>query len=159
MIKRLIICFILIGLCTAARATEPADSTVSIIDEINNSGTITVSAPEGLDNRLVSTPQSADDDDQPTTTAARRTGYRVLVFDDNTPSTAQHAAQSRRQQIAARFPEFAVYVQFNSPYWRVKVGDFRTRSDAENALAAIRQAFPHFASQLRIVRDHINSPK
>ena len=31
--------------------------------------------------------------------------------------------------------------------------------EEENALAAIRQAFPQFASQLRIVRDHINTPK
>ena len=159
MIKRLIICFILCGFCAAAQATEPADSTASIIDQINNSGTITVTAPAGLDGRLVQTPQTSEAEEQQSATPARRTGYRVLVFDDNTPSTAQHAAQTRRQQIAARFPEFAVYVQFNSPYWRVKVGDFRTRSDAENALAAIRQAFPQFAAQLRIVRDHINSPK
>ena len=159
MIKRFIICFILSGIYAAAMAIEPADSTASIIDQINNSGTITISAPDGLSGRLVQTPKTTEDENQTAATPTQRTGYRVLVFDDNTPSSAQHAAQSRRQQIAARFPEFAVYVQFNSPYWRVKVGDFRTRSDAENALAAIRQAFPQFASQLRIVRDHINIPK
>lgn len=159
MFKRLIICFILCGFCAAAQAFEPADSTCSIIDQINDGGNITVAAPDGLGTRLVhATPAQTDDDNQQQA-ANRRVGYRVLVFDDNNPSTAKQQAQNRRNQIAARFPEFTVYVQFNSPYWRVKVGDFRSRSDAENALAVIRQAFPGLSSQLRIVRDHINSPK
>jgi len=45
---------------------------------------------------------------------------------------------------------------FNSPYWRVKVGDFRTRGEAEAAMAEIREAFPSLSSHLRIVRDKIN---
>ncbi len=49
------------------------------------------------------------------------------------------------------------YIMFNSPYWRVKVGDFRTRAEAEAAMAELRHAFPSMAAYMRIVRDKINT--
>ncbi len=81
----------------------------------------------------------------------------MQVFDDNNVRTAKHEAQNRKRQVESRFPEFRAYMQFNSPYWRVKVGDFRTRSEADAALAAIRAAFPSIGNQMRVVRDHINA--
>lgn len=159
MIKRFFLYIICISAFTSAFGFELADSTASIIDRLNSHPSVSINIPDALPGRLIQTPEQATEEETHQSTANHRVGYRVLAFDDNTPSTAQHAAQARKQQIASRFPEFAVYVQFNSPYWRVKVGDFRTRSDAENALAAIRQAFPQFSSQLRIVRDRINTSK
>lgn len=58
--------------------------------------------------------------------------------------------------MESRFPEWRSYVQFNSPYWRVKVGDFRSRAEAEAAIEDMRRAFPYMSAQLRLVRDHIN---
>jgi len=93
----------------------------------------------------------------PTATRSKvRSGYRVQIFDDNNARTAKSEAQARRNRVGARFPEYNTYISFNSPYWRVKIGDFRTRSEAEAAMGAIRAAFPAYGSQLRIVRDRIN---
>lgn len=86
-----------------------------------------------------------------------RAGYRILVFDDNNPRTAAAQAKNRERQIAEFFPQYNTYVSFNSPYWRVKAGDFRTRAEAEDALKEIREAFPQFSAFLRIVRDKINT--
>ena len=135
----------------------------TIADTLNSRGSITIVQPEAMNDRLKPSVrqdlQDRSDSDIITDSATPkkiRAGYRVQVFDDNNVRSAQHDAQRRKQQIANRFPDFPVYVTFSSPYWRVKVGDFRTRGEAEAAMAEIRHAFPEMAKSLRIVRDRIN---
>jgi hypothetical protein len=80
----------------------------------------------------------------------------VQVFDDNNTSTARQRAQSRKAMYENRFPEYRAYVTFNSPYWRVAVGDFKSRGQAEAAMADFKQAFPSQAAHMRIIRSRIN---
>lgn len=143
----------------SAFAVEP-----SIVGNINASGNITVNQPDAL-NPLVAkvhtkAGQSAATDNIETvgtTQATTRSGYRVQVFDDNNPRTARASAEACHSKVAAAFPELRAYVTFNSPYWRVKVGDFRTRAQAEAAMAELRHAFPSMSAYMRIVRDKINT--
>ena len=144
-------------------AQTPADS-LPKLREITDPGSITLILPAGMTRCLAPRTSSVviedEHHDKPESVAHSqgntRVGYRVQVFDDNNVMSAKHEAQSRKQQIESRFPEFRTYVQFNSPYWKVKAGDFRTRSEADAAMAAIRAAFPSYASQIRVVRDRIN---
>ncbi len=151
---------ILLSLIAMPMALLSAQNT--IVDSINAAGTITIEQPAALNARLVAEPQGEASDVEPTTdvakpTRAARSGYRIMVFDDNNVRTAKNAAQVRKSQVQARFPQHRVYVVFNSPYWRVKVGDFRTRAEAEHVMSEIRAAIPAAASSLRIVRDRINA--
>ena len=133
----------------------------TIADTLNDRGVISVIQPAALNQRLVASAVSlsaTDDSDSSAELATPkvRGGYRVQVFDDNNVRTAQRDAQLCKKQIESHFPEFPVYVTFSSPYWRVKVGDFKTRGEAEAALGEIKYAFPAMAKSLRIVRDRIN---
>lgn len=116
--------------------------------------------PQALNQRLVasvSVSQSDESEASSEVVAPKvRAGYRVQVFDDNNVRSAQRDAQSCKKQIESHFPEYPVYVTFSSPYWRVKVGDFKTRGEAEAAMGEIKHAFPAMAKSLRIVRDRIN---
>lgn len=137
------------------------DSTVCIVDSINASEWIRVSQPEALTALLTRrlTAATSESDENGTTRAsavATRSGYRVQVFDDNNPRTAREQAQQRQAQVAAAFPQWRTYITFNSPYWQVKVGDFRRRGEAEAALAEIREAFPSVAAYARVVPEKIN---
>jgi hypothetical protein len=38
--------------------------------------------------------------------------------------------------------EIAVYLYFHSPYYRVRIGNFGQRSEAETALSLVRESFP-----------------
>lgn len=139
----------------------PTDSVVSIVARINSSGNIIVDQPAALEKLLIRRvePGLSNEDEQPASdnrASTSRSGYRVQVFDDNNPRTAAAQAKERGYQVEATFPQFKTYVSFNSPYWRVKVGDFRTRGEAEAAMAEIREAFPQYGAYLRIVRDRIN---
>ena len=83
-------------------------------------------------------------------------GYRVQIYSDNNQRTARAEAQRRANAIHAHFPQYKVYVVFQSPYWRVKIGDFRSRSQAEETIEDLRQKLPAYGKEMRVIRDHIN---
>ncbi len=90
-------------------------------------------------------------------TSNRGAGYRVQVFSDNNQRTAKNEARSKEQLLKEAFPEFGTYIVFNSPFWRLKVGDFRTQHEADAAADAIKSRFPAFSREVRVVRDRINT--
>lgn len=144
------------ALSFVAAAQEP----VSICRHITAAGNISINQPEALARLLeyvpVSESASADETESQHASAATRTGYRVQVFDDNNPRTARSNAEATHRRLSAEFPEMRSYISFNSPYWRVKAGDFRTRAEAEAAMAEIQHVFPALAGYIRVVRDKIN---
>lgn len=136
-----------------------SDSTVSIVNRINASGNIRVIQPASLEVLLQKKPEAHQSEENIAADSRQnnvRSGYRIQVFDDNNPRTAAAQAKANGHRMEAMFPQYRTYVSFNSPYWRVKVGDFRTRGEAEAALESIREACPALNTYLRIVRDRIN---
>lgn len=132
-----------------------------ITSHIQASGNITIVQPSALDSLLVRPEVSAQTNEETaedigsSVAPSTRSGYRVQVFDDNNPRTARAEAEKRRSQVISLYPDMSVYVTFDSPYWRVKVGDFRTRAEAEATMADLKHAFPAMAAYMRIVRDKI----
>ncbi|MDE5635151.1 MAG: SPOR domain-containing protein [Muribaculaceae bacterium] len=86
----------------------------------------------------------------------RVAGYRVQVFSDNNQRTAKGEARSKERLLRGAFPELGTYVVYNSPFWRLKVGDFRTQHEAEAIADEIKSRFPSFAREVRVVRDRVN---
>ncbi|MDR1680971.1 MAG: SPOR domain-containing protein [Prevotellaceae bacterium] len=68
-------------------------------------------------------------------------GYRVRLYFDN-----EQRARQRSLAVATAFvaehPDVAVYHSFEDLYFRVAVGDFRTRSEAMRFLESIKGAYP-----------------
>ena len=85
-----------------------------------------------------------------------RIGFRVQVFSDNNSRTAKNEAKAKERRLLARFPQYRSYVMFTAPYWRLRVGDFRSQQEAEAAADDIRKAFPSFSKEIRVVQDKIN---
>jgi cell division septation protein DedD len=71
---------------------------------------------------------------EPSSSAAR--GFRVQVMAIPDSDVAQAEAQRLRALVAPT----PVYVEFVSPFYKVRIGDFAARADAEQALERIRQA-------------------
>lgn len=194
-----IICLIVsLVMCFAGVAQTSSD----IERRINQSGKVTVSAPQGLAKRNNSaldrpvetkkTVKKADDDTfddldderdrlkdkekdkdkekekvethkQPKrertaqqTIQGRSVGYRIQAYSDNNYRTAKASAQARARAIAMKFPQYRSYISYNAPTWRLRLGDFKSQSEARAALSRIRNVFPNYAREMTIVRDHIN---
>jgi hypothetical protein len=75
-----------------------------------------------------------------TTRDARRfvQGYRILVISTNDRNKATNA----KTKIYQEFPELKAYLMWQSPYMKLKVGDFKSRDEAEPYLSAIQRFFP-----------------
>ncbi len=62
----------------------------------------------------------------------------------------------KRDLFNRLFPELETYVTFTSPFWRLRVGDFRSYEEAGNALIQLKKEFPQMAREMRVVRDKIH---
>ena len=80
-------------------------------------------------------------------------GYRVRIFFDN-----KQTARVESEQTVSRFREMyqniAVYRTYTNPYFKVTVGDCRTRSEAMHLLSRIRRDFP----SAFVVKENIECP-
>jgi hypothetical protein len=123
---------------------------------------VSITQPSELTKRLDRVEEDQTNQDNETSTSTTtvqtrgRSGYRVEVFADNKVQTAKAQAASKKRLLQARLPQYKVYLVFEAPYWRVRLGDFTNRSAAEAAMSEVRQAFPSFSTDLRIVRSSIN---
>lgn len=126
-----------------------------IVDRINAAGNITICQPDALRERLEHSGCNDSINEAARTTPNGRSGFRIQIFDSN-GRNARNEAQSRKKAVESRFSRMHAYVTFDSPYWRVRVGDFHTRAEAEHALTELRRSFPGFGASFRIVRDRIN---
>ena len=69
-------------------------------------------------------------------------GFRVQVFFDS-GNNSKRAAQTAREKFMEGYPEVGAYLTFNSPYYRVRVGDFRTKLEAEGFLFQLATTYPN----------------
>lgn len=65
-------------------------------------------------------------------------GYRVQLYFDSDRGKINDA----RSRFISRFPKIDTYVEFKTPNFFLKVGDFRTRLEAEKVKAAVEMEFP-----------------
>lgn len=81
-------------------------------------------------------------------------GYRIQIFFES-GNQALNNAEEVKNKFTEKFEGTAAYLQFGAPYYRVRVGDFRTRLDAEKFLAKINRAYPN----AWIIKDEISFPE
>ncbi len=80
-------------------------------------------------------------------------GYRVQIFfDAGNNSLARAEAES--QQFQTLYPNDPAYISFTEPYYKVRVGDFRTKLEAEGYIQKIVKDFPNAF----VIQDIINLP-
>lgn len=130
------------------------DSTSSIIENITSSGKCSIYQSEKLDSRLNKLIEN--NDTIKNNSKQYISGYRIQVFSDNNSRTAKGEARNKARDISEKFPELRTYVIYNAPFWRLRVGDFRTPEDANDVVVRLKEEFPSFSKEIRVVRDRIN---
>lgn len=69
-------------------------------------------------------------------------GYRVQIyFDAGNNSLERAQTEARTYQLL--YPDDTAYVSYSEPYYKVRVGDFRTRLAAEGFLQQIISVYPN----------------
>lgn len=86
--------------------------------------------------------------------AKKLNGFRIRIFFDN-KQTARAQSEEVEKLFAEQFPQYPVYRTYTNPYFKVAVGDFRTKSDAMRVLEVIKRDYP----KAFIIKDVINYPQ
>jgi len=80
-------------------------------------------------------------------------GYRIRIFSDN-KQNARSASEAAMGRFKGMYPGMSAYKTYSNPFFKVTVGDFRTRSEAIRVLNQLKGSFP----TAFIVAETINYP-
>lgn len=81
-------------------------------------------------------------------------GYRIQIYSDNMQRKARETAQARAKMIQQADSTLDTYITFNSPFWRVRVGNYASYEEAAVKLRQLKKQFPSIPD-MRIVKDII----
>lgn len=85
-----------------------------------------------------------------TTREARRNvpGFRIQVINTRDRNQAYEA----KTKVYEQFPDWQPYLLYQAPYYKLRVGDFKTEEEAQAALQQLSKIFP---SGLYVIHDII----
>ena len=83
----------------------------------------------------------------------RLQGFRVRIFFDNSQNARQRALEAEAN-FRTQYPDIPTYYTYQNLYFKVAVGDFRTKSEAMRFLRTIVEQYPGAF----IIKDPINYP-
>lgn len=75
-------------------------------------------------------------------------GYRLLVINTNDRNKANEA----KAKVYKTFPELKAYLVYQSPFYKLKVGNFKDQKEADVYLKKVQLYFP---ASVYIIRDMI----
>ena len=81
-------------------------------------------------------------------------GYRIQIFMES-GNEALNQAEKVKDVFNEKYKNNNAYLIFVAPYYRVRVGDFRTRLEAEKFLQRIIKKYPN----AWVIKDEINFPE
>ncbi len=81
-------------------------------------------------------------------------GYRIQIFMES-GNDAVERAELVIEEFNEDFPHLQAYLIYRQPYYRVRVGDFRSRLEAEGQLKRISRQY----SQAFVIKDKIRLPQ
>ena len=80
-------------------------------------------------------------------------GYRIRIFFDN-KQNSRVVSEETLSRFNALYPGVAAYRSYANPYFKVTVGNFRTKSEAMAMLEKIKQNFP----SAFVIKENIDYP-
>ena len=93
-------------------------------------------------------------------------GYRVLVYSGNdqrqSPVNKQPVSKvetmNLKEKINELFPGLEVYIKFDSPWWRLYVGDYLSIEEASVMKRELHKLYPRRKNEIYVVTDEIRLP-
>lgn len=130
----------------AQERTQEQDIFTQITTQ-SSGGNVTITQPNWLRNLVGKTTFH-------TSRASVRTGYRIQVYTSNMRGAKQEAYRLA-SQVRGAAPELSAYVTYSAPFWRLSVGDYGSRQEAQQQLNALRASHPRLMREAYIVREKV----
>ena len=120
---------------TPTKPTKPTTPTKPV-------QTTTPEKPNNTHNQQQVAENNSDNGNEATSPSVKRyrtTGYRVQVFRGGNSKADRQKAESAGNRIREAYPRHEVYVEFFSPEWTCRVGNFRDIEEARQMRDEIRK--------------------
>ena len=134
----------------ASKANADTPASPAIVEHIRKSNHHEIVAGEEIIRLLLPTEKSETRQDAKST---RRTVYVVQVYSSSAGAKAKSEAQRIMSQVQSKLPGTECRLKWSNPNWRVFVGAYATREEANQALSRIKRACPAVAKEAHIARD------
>ena len=72
---------------------------------------------------------------------SRINGFTILIF-SGSGANSKYNAHTRQTEFKTLFPEYVSHLTWKSPNYEVRIGDFRTKIEAEKVMHEIRGDYP-----------------
>ena len=157
--KSKFILFLLFATGFCFSEVQAQEKQATIIDELEtlvpNEGIIWISSDPKI-TELIGTlsPDISASDKNYVKTA----GYRIQVFMSNDSRTARKEISDKGSLIKGVFPEASIYPEYTSPNWKLLVGDFVSKEEADVFKQKILKSIPELGKEMYIVPDKVNIP-
>ena len=140
---------ILLGASALSAQTDGGGQVEDIIDALQErvpgKGTVTVRGSDALRNMLGKRLHGEGVEKTDSTAFLKIQGYRTQVFE-------------KEKKIKELFPDVPTYVTYNAPFWRLRIGDFRSHEEAYHMQRLLMDAFPAYRKEMYIVREEVKIP-
>ncbi len=159
-------CFLsLIALSLAVSPTLSAQAEgerYTIVDALRRSepgkGEVVIHQSPAIDRLIGERMRGADVETTDSLTYLKVQGYRTQVFSGNNQRASKDEAFKKEKEIKELFPNVPTYVTYDAPFWKLRVGDFRSHEEAYHMMRLLMDAFPGFGKEMYIVREEIKIP-
>lgn len=81
-------------------------------------------------------------------------GYRLQVYSSNQQQTAKDEALNLDEELKDKISH-SIYTTYMPPFWKVRIGDFRTYEEARDYKKEFVLLYPDLIGETYIVRDKI----
>lgn len=157
--------FLLLLVSVGVRAQQSSLQKKEILQELNafsaGKGNVSIYEDESISHilgRPMGPPRTVYSNADGSTQFYRIRGYKIQAFSGNNQRTSKNEAQRKQQLINNAYPDFETVVLFESPFWRLRVGNFESRTEAEEVLKQMVRSFPSFGKEMYIVVDEVKIP-
>ena len=158
------IALLLMLLCVAGvSAQEATDGPIqTIFDDLQTSkpgkGEVIIHQPEAL-RKMIGVRMYGENVEKTDSTAyIKIQGFRTQVFSGNDQRKSKDEAFEKEKMIKELFPTVPTYVTYTAPFWKLRVGDFRSHEEAYHMQRLLMTAFPSFGKEMYIVKEEVRIP-
>ena len=130
-------------------STSADTSLVQYLERSNTGGLVQITQPAELARRVARAGEGG------VQTSVKVSVYRIQLFSSN-HSNAKAQAEKLAQEVSAQFPDLPTNVSYVSPFWRLRVGEYRTYEEANAMQYLIKSKFPDFERGMLIIRERVN---
>ena len=154
--KKYFLCIVALACISSFLSNAQQESEFLFFDKLTSNGAVKIQQDPRLIDIMAT--RSAENKKKGDKDFIQTSGFRVQIYSSNTPRVSKDEAFKLETEVKEKFPDVGTYISFSSPFWRVRVGDFKTQLEANVLMESLKKEFPDIRDRFYVVKDEVRIP-